>query len=46
LVDGLVLIGVSVFWQETIKGAVIIVAVAVEEIQRILERRQKLKSAS
>lgn len=45
LVDGLVLIGVSVFWQETIKGAVIIVAVAVEEIQRILERRQKLKNA-
>lgn len=45
LVDGLVLIGVSVFWQETIKGAVIIVAVAVEEIQRILERQQKLKNA-
>ena len=46
LVDGLVLIGISVFWQETIKGAVIIVAVAVEEIQKIIERRRKLRVAS
>ncbi len=46
LVDGLVLIGISVFWQETIKGAVIIVAVAVEEIQKIVERRRKLRIAT
>jgi erythritol transport system permease protein len=42
LVDGLVLVGVSVFWQEVIKGAVIVFAVAVDQIQQKLQRRRDL----
>jgi len=40
LVDGLVLIGVSVFWQQVIKGAVIILAVALDQAQQRLQRRR------
>src|SRR5690606_31068142 len=40
LVDGLVLIGVSVFWQQVIKGAVIILAVALAQAQQGLQRRR------
>ncbi len=36
LADGLVLIGVSEFWQIVIKGAVIVVAVVLDQIQRRL----------
>lgn len=40
LVDGLVLVGVSVFWQQVIKGAVIILAVAVDQAQQRLQKRR------
>jgi erythritol transport system permease protein len=43
LVDGLVLIGVSVFWQQVIKGAVIILAVAVDSIQQIIQKRRSIR---
>jgi erythritol transport system permease protein len=46
LVDGLVLVGVSVFWQQVIKGAVIIFAVAVDQIQQTLQKRRDLKRAA
>jgi erythritol transport system permease protein len=42
LVDGLVLVGVSVFWQQVIKGAVIILAVAVDQIQQMLQNRRQV----
>lgn len=45
LVDGLVLVGVSVFWQQVIKGAVIILAVAVDQIQQMLQERRAIKKA-
>jgi erythritol transport system permease protein len=34
LADGLVLLGVSEFWQIVIKGAVIVVAVVLDQLQR------------
>jgi erythritol transport system permease protein len=43
LVDGLVLVGVSVFWQAVIKGAVIIVAVVVDQAQQRLQKRRTIK---
>lgn len=43
LVDGLVLVGVSVFWQQVIKGAVIILAVAVDQAQQTLQKRRALR---
>jgi erythritol transport system permease protein len=43
LVDGLVLVGVSVFWQQVIKGAVIILAVAVDQLQQSLQKRRAVK---
>jgi erythritol transport system permease protein len=43
LVDGLVLVGVSVFWQQVIKGAVIIFAVAVDQLQQMLQKRRAVK---
>ncbi|MER7502390.1 ABC transporter permease [Nonomuraea pusilla] len=46
LVDGLVLVGVSVFWQQVIKGAVIVLAVAVDQIQQKLQKRRELKRAA
>jgi erythritol transport system permease protein len=46
LVDGLVLVGVSVFWQQVIKGTVIILAVAVDQIQQKLEKRRDLRRAA
>lgn len=46
LVDGLVLVGVSVFWQQVVKGAVIILAVAVDQIQQSLQRRRALRTAA
>lgn len=45
LVDGLVLIGVSQFWQQIIKGAVIIVAVALDQLQQTLQKRRSAKAA-
>lgn len=46
LVDGLVLVGVSVFWQQVIKGAVIILAVAVDQLQQRAQQRSAVKRAS
>jgi erythritol transport system permease protein len=46
LVDGLVLVGVSVFWQQVIKGAVIILAVAVDQIQQMLQKRSAIRRAA
>jgi erythritol transport system permease protein len=43
LVDGLVLVGVSVFWQQVIKGAVIIMAVAVDQLQQSMQKRRAIK---
>jgi erythritol transport system permease protein len=43
LVDGLVLVGVSVFWQQVIKGAVIILAVAVDQVQQMLQTRRAVR---
>jgi len=45
LVDGLVLVGVSVFWQEVIKGVVIIVAVALDQLQQRLQNGRTVKDA-
>lgn len=45
LVDGLVIVGVSVFWQQVIKGAVIILAVAVDQIQLMLQKQRALHRA-
>lgn len=46
LVDGLVLVGVSVFWQQVIKGAVIILAVAIDQIQQMVEKRRATRKAA
>jgi erythritol transport system permease protein len=43
--DGLVILGVSSFWQTVIKGAVIIIAVAVDNAQQRLQRRRALQVA-
>jgi erythritol transport system permease protein len=43
LVDGLVLVGVSVFWQVVIKGAVIVLAVAVDQAQQRLQKTRAMK---
>lgn len=43
LSDGLVILGVSSFWQTVIKGAVIIVAVVLDELQQRLQKRQALQ---
>jgi erythritol transport system permease protein len=43
LADGLVLVGVSVFWQQVIKGAVIILAVAVDQIQQKVQKQRDLR---
>lgn len=46
LVDGLVLVGVSVFWQQVIKGAVIILAVALDQGQQRLQARAAVRRAA
>jgi erythritol transport system permease protein len=43
LVDGLVLVGVSVFWQVVIKGAVIVLAVAIDQAQQRLQKTRAMK---
>ena len=40
LADGLVLVGVSTFWQTVVKGAVIILAVVIDQAQQRLQRRR------
>lgn len=46
LSDGLVLIGVSAFWQSVVKGAVIIVAVITEQSQQRLQTRLARRAAN
>lgn len=43
LVDGLVIVGVSVFWQQVIKGAVIVFAVALDQGQQRLQKSRAMK---
>jgi erythritol transport system permease protein len=43
LSDGLVMMGVSAFWQTVIKGVVIIAAVVVDQIQRRMQQRFALQ---
>jgi erythritol transport system permease protein len=45
LANGLVIVGVSPFWQQVITGAVIILAVAVDQIQQIIQRRRSQSRA-
>lgn len=45
LANGLVIVGVSPFWQQVITGAVIILAVAVDQIQQIIQRRRGARRA-
>ncbi len=45
LANGLVIVGVSPFWQKVITGAVIILAVAVDQIQQIVGRRRNARRA-
>ena len=44
--DGLVIVGVSSFWQMVIQGAVIILAVALDEAQQSSKKKQKLAKAA
>lgn len=44
--DGLVIVGVSSFWQMVIQGAVIILAVALDEAQQGSKKKQKLAKAA
>jgi erythritol transport system permease protein len=44
LSDGLVMLGVSSFWQMVIKGMVIIAAVVLDQLQRRLQRRMALQA--
>jgi erythritol transport system permease protein len=46
LSDGLVILGVSSFWQTVIKGAVIVIAVVLDEFQQRLQRRQSVQRSS
>ena len=46
LSDGLVILGVSSFWQTVIKGAVIIVAIAVDNAQTQLQQHRTLQVAA
>ena len=41
--DGLVIVGVSSFWQMVIQGIVIILAVALDEAQQSSKKKQKTK---
>ena len=45
LANGLVIVGVSPFWQKVITGAVIILAVAVDQIQQIIGKRRNARRA-
>ena len=45
LANGLVIVGVSPFWQQVVTGAVIILAVAVDQIQQIAQKRRNARRA-
>ena len=44
LADGLVMLGVSSFWQMVIKGLVIIAAVVLDQLQRRMQRRMAIQA--
>lgn len=46
LADGLIMLGVSEFWQIVIKGIVIVVAVAIDQMQARLQLRLSLLSSN
>jgi ribose/xylose/arabinose/galactoside ABC-type transport system permease subunit len=41
--DGLVMMGVSSFWQQVIKGAVIVLAVIIDQVQARMQERIALQ---
>ena len=41
--DGMVMLGVSTFWQKVIKGAVIIAAVVVDQLQQRMQNKAALQ---
>lgn len=43
LSDGLVMVGVSSFWQQVIKGAVIVLAVIIDQVQARMQERAALQ---
>lgn len=45
LANGLVIVGVSPFWQKVVTGAVIIAAVSVDQIQQIIQERRNTHKA-
>lgn len=45
LANGLVIVGVSPFWQKVITGAVIILAVAVDQIQQMVQKQRNARKA-
>jgi len=45
LANGLVIVGVSPFWQQVITGAVIILAVAVDQIQQMIQEQRSARRA-
>jgi erythritol transport system permease protein len=46
LADGLVIVGVSTFWQTVIKGAVIVLAVILDQSQQRIQRRRAAAAAA
>jgi erythritol transport system permease protein len=46
LADGLVMVGVSEFWQIVIKGVVIVAAVTIDQMQTKLEARMAAAAPS
>ncbi len=46
LVDGLVIVGVSTFWQTVIKGAVIVLAVVIDQAQQRITRSKNAALAA
>lgn len=44
LSDGLIMVGVSSFWQQVIKGAVIVLAVIIDQVQARMQERVALQS--
>jgi erythritol transport system permease protein len=46
LADGLVIVGVSTFWQIVIKGAVIVLAVILDQSQQRIQRRRAAAAAA
>ena len=45
LANGLVIVGVSPFWQQVITGGVIILAVAVDQIQQMIQKQRSARRA-